>query len=1266
MCCSWEAIAGDEIMDGRTRAQIAVEDAYCGKALPVEAGEEENNEVFDLLMQQLLGLTNGGVDLTDTVVMSGDEQVDASDHDRRSKEEEIRQRYGELVLSLRPKIQDALFDAVDENPGKVALQSWRELQSFAQTFPCCREKDGLEHHVRYHPKYSNHELQFRDLRALEERLVNTYGLDRQSTYSKVNIDSSSEDIEAKLYRYTVNWGEVRQFISEQLKVRVAKGGMPLTPAELKRLEAGHSDVKEFVLRLNVLQQKVLHCRHCSKSYWNQEDWGLPPHVSEAAPEERNQRLRPFVWGAMADKITRAVVETCVSNAVVRAPKNLVFKDETDKKHTVMLGGDGDQYARSILGEAVLTGFRMSEQLNVKVGLSETATWTALQSEQKNLDVYVALGTSVVERLAGFLQSFYSPLAAALSDVESDREKWCKSRAVQLLYAVQRSGALFTVEKSRSARYLDGSKPKFTPNMIRLNHALHRKIRNEFVEDGTNLLQQLYQHERLPPMISPPAKRTLEVPDQGGFLTPGLQAKKPMISDSSGRSHQDAPRFTASDEAVEVLNGLQNTTWTVDKYTAREGQPLDTYSMARTVLNHELQEGILSHLRIVADGEKATLEFDDLAAVKKIRHGQVREWYDTFAFIEHLTTTYTGKPHFWHAWQFDWRGRMNTMTPMLSPQNDDVCRGLLRFAEPVRLDETGLKWLGRFTVSLCRDLSGLGALEKGDAYQGLIEKLEDKRWTSYDEVAKDPLFLEMLDQLLTMPPLESYVHWGQGHVFRKKAEGFQRYAAMKEFHRVMNEGGVGAETNLPVHLDASSSIYQHASAMLKDTAMGQKVNVVAQDDGGPSDVYMHVVHELSAIWDQQGFLTSFELEQATKDTIKGEVLKRSVAKGPVMTKGYGAGADSMVRVMLTHNGDEDGEMGVAEKDGKTTLYAHQDSTLGFLHGLKVPFELHNDIAKEVVNGYNEAIKNVLPSFDNVLKLLKKLVGTQNKKNKAPLSWTLADGSQVVNSKWKENRSVTVSPWSGARGVRDSVRGKLSRLRSAPSEGLRELIPPTLTLPVNFDALEKAFGKEPAAAPLLNDLKQDETSRYQDFLSSLGDHDVRSACSDEYGGLPWPELRKALGLPSAKNNEKPLSYDELNTISTELVDALKTYVYPYERRFSYQETSLLRDFNAERRGIAPNFVHSFDALHMRRFVRDMQREGHHDLWSVHDSFGCHANHVDKMRAILRNQFIYIHKLGADEPNVLWSLMTSLLTPDEQPKYAKLGAMSHQDINSEYFVN
>ena len=322
--------------------------------------------------------------------------------------------------------------------------------------------------------------------------------------------------------------------------------------------------------------------------------------------------------------------------------------------------------------------------------------------------------------------------------------------------------------------------------------------------------------------------------------------------------------------------------------------------------------------------------------------------------------------------------MNPTTPMLSPQNDDVCRGLLRFAKPVRLDAEGLKWLGRFTASLFRgrDEKVLDMVN-GEAYADLLKKLDDRTWGSFDTVANDPLFLEMIDEILSMKTLDGYRIWGEGDVFRKKAEGFQRYAAMKEFHRVMNEGGEHVESNLPIHLDASSSIYQHASALLRDTEMGQKVNVVPRDDGMPADVYEHVANALRAIWEKEDdFLQDTDLDQDTKQQIMVEVLQRSVAKGPVMTKGYGTGHASMTYALMTHNGDPDGEFGgEITVDDKSRKVVHEESKLGFLYDLDdVGLELHQTVASEVISGYTKAIEEVLPSFDLVLKLLKKLVET----------------------------------------------------------------------------------------------------------------------------------------------------------------------------------------------------------------------------------------------------------------------------------------------------
>ena len=58
------------------------------------------------------------------------------------------------------------------------------------------------------------------------------------------------------------------------------------------------------------------------------------------------------------------------------------------------------------------------------------------------------------------------------------------------------------------------------------------------------------------------------------------------------------------------------------------------------------------------------------------------------------------------------------------------------------------------------------------------------------------------------------------------------------------------------------------------------------------------------------------------------------------------------------------------------------------------------------------------------------------------------------------------------------------------------------------------------------------------------------------------------------------------------------------------------------IAPNFIHSLDAAHMFLTLVRMLRAGIFSLCFIHDSYGCHANYVDDMRDILREEFLKIH--------------------------------------------
>ena len=60
-----------------------------------------------------------------------------------------------------------------------------------------------------------------------------------------------------------------------------------------------------------------------------------------------------------------------------------------------------------------------------------------------------------------------------------------------------------------------------------------------------------------------------------------------------------------------------------------------------------------------------------------------------------------------------------------------------------------------------------------------------------------------------------------------------------------------------------------------------------------------------------------------------------------------------------------------------------------------------------------------------------------------------------------------------------------------------------------------------------------------------------------------------------------------------------------------------------GMLPNYIHSFDALHMQNVVLELDKEGKQDIWAVHDSFGVHACDIDKLIEIVNRTFVEIHQ-------------------------------------------
>ena len=244
-------------------------------------------------------------------------------------------------------------------------------------------------------------------------------------------------------------------------------------------------------------------------------------------------------------------------------------------------------------------------------------------------------------------------------------------------------------------------------------------------------------------------------------------------------------------------------------------------------------------------------------------------------------------------------------------------------------------------------------------------------------------------------------------------------------------------------------------------------------------------------------------------------------------------------------------------------------------------------------YIKAIKAVLPSFNEVTKWLRKMVNKHEEVYGEPLQWTLPDDSKVLNQYWHEAKTESVSPWAGLRGHRDQLRTMLDDDHEA-------LVPTSFGMAIDFDGitayLRSLGGDLDEELAFVDYVKESEMSRLTGLTEALDE--ALKPFTTESDGVMWNELRTHLNL---LDNEGPLTTEEIR--SDEALKPFGAYVAPNEQgHISVRRKSGQRSIESERTGIAPNLVHSLDALHMRMVIQGLANSlKMTDFWSVHDSSG-----------------------------------------------------------------
>lgn len=327
-------------------------------------------------------------------------------------------------------------------------------------------------------------------------------------------------------------------------------------------------------------------------------------------------------------------------------------------------------------------------------------------------------------------------------------------------------------------------------------------------------------------------------------------------------------------------------------------------------------------------------------------------------------------------QLDFRGRLYAMPSYLTPQGDDVSKGLLQFSEGKPVGEEGIRWLmihaaNSFGVDKC--------------------SLEERVQWSLNN-------LPMIDSTANNPLLCSW--------WRQADKPWQFLAACFELSAAY--GHPEYVSHLPVSVDGTCNGLQNFSAMLRDEVGGAATNLVPSDT--PNDIYQQVADvvrvkvqaDADDVWNEKSLVARGWLEYG---------FDRKATKRPVMVLPYGGTLYSSREYLYDY---------IVERrsGGKGTPWVEDDD---FIYAAYLAGHVWNSIGEVVI-----AARSAMAWLQAVASLAAA--------DGLPVNWTTPVGFPVLQA-YKETESRRVETMLGGRCVKSILRHELSTLdRRRQSSGI----------------------------------------------------------------------------------------------------------------------------------------------------------------------------------------------------------------------------------------
>ncbi|KAG0611165.1 hypothetical protein M758_7G120400 [Ceratodon purpureus] len=393
-----------------------------------------------------------------------------------------------------------------------------------------------------------------------------------------------------------------------------------------------------------------------------------------------------------------------------------------------------------------------------------------------------------------------------------------------------------------------------------NHVLRQNVNRIYgvIECDPLVLAEIDQSVRH--MVMPYMPMLVKPLPWKGFYEGGYLYLKSSIMRTQGAKEQrmaviDTPRKNMK-VVVEALNVLGETGWkinkpvldVVEKLWEAGGGIADLVEASDVPIPEKPssadKEAWLKWKQAISQAKRTNSERHSLRCDTELKLGVANKLRDEEAFYY---------PH-----NLDFRGRAYPMHPHLNHLGNDLCRGLLTFADGKPLGPHGLRWI---------------KIQLANLYGGSVGKMSFNDRAAFAEDHME----DILDS--AERPLDGKRFWLTAE------DPFQFLAACIDVRDSIASGNPETYvSHLPVHQDGSCNGLQHYAALGRDRIGAQSVNLVAGDK--PCDVYSGIAERVKIIMEKDALKNPLTSRNAASARLLQGQIDRKLVKQTVMTSVYG--------------------------------------------------------------------------------------------------------------------------------------------------------------------------------------------------------------------------------------------------------------------------------------------------------------------------------------------------------------------------------------------